>query len=295
MVGKMPRNLEWTPELVESFWSKLAHTKLEQLSFSYTVGPLFLKLVRSFLSQKGKHLDFGAGSGYFVKLLLENGYQTAGFDPSNDRQSKLANTVGDHPLFLGTTNQNSTETFDTVFFMEVIEHLLDEDFDSVLDRLISFVKPGGYLIVSTPNNENLEFSKVYCPASDYLFHPWQHVRSFTSLQLKETFEKRNLKTVLEIEGDFSGNVSFYQKAKRFDDIIDFFGPNHFNSIFEKILWRLFNRSTKVLILMRVFRMLSKFPTWTKKVDPYDISQQIQDGVSKIEIGNGSSLVFVFKK
>lgn len=33
---------------------------------------------------------------------------------------------------------------------------------------------GGALIITTPNEENLEDNMVYCPVSNTIFHRWQH-------------------------------------------------------------------------------------------------------------------------
>jgi hypothetical protein len=66
---------------------------------------------------------------------------------------------------------------------EVIEHILDEQLDATLRRLADLTRPGGILVVTTPNNEDLELGMVYCPVSNTLFHRWQHVRSFTDISL----------------------------------------------------------------------------------------------------------------
>ena len=63
--------------------------------------------------------------------------------------------------------------------VEVIEHILDEQLDETLGRLAALTKPAGTLVVTTPNNEDLDLGMAYCPVSNLLFHRWQHVRSFT--------------------------------------------------------------------------------------------------------------------
>jgi hypothetical protein len=40
------------------------------------------------------------------------------------------------------------------------------------------LKPGGLLVVTTPNNEDLDLGLSYSPETNTLFHRWQHVRSF---------------------------------------------------------------------------------------------------------------------
>ena len=175
----MVKRIHWTPQLVSTFWDGVAQTELDNLSFGKVAGPDFIELISKFLVPGGRHLDFGAGSGHVLQILLDRGLNAAGFDPSPDRQALLFNKIGGHQNFLGVQGADSNEQYDVVLLMEVIEHILDDDFQQVLERVAMFVKPGGSLIVSTPNNENLETASVYCPVSDIFFHPWQHVRSFT--------------------------------------------------------------------------------------------------------------------
>ena len=70
------------------------------------------------------------------------------------------------------------EKFDTVFLIETIEHLSDHHLETTMKQIYSVLKPGGCLVISTPNKEDLEASKVYCPVSKLVFHPMQHLRSW---------------------------------------------------------------------------------------------------------------------
>jgi hypothetical protein len=42
-------------------------------------------LVGQYLSESKRHLDFGAGDGNFVRLLVDHGMPTAAFEPSPAR------------------------------------------------------------------------------------------------------------------------------------------------------------------------------------------------------------------
>lgn len=209
----MVKRIEWTPALVNKFWDGVAQTDLDNLSFGKVAGPQFIELIGNYLLQGHSYLDFGAGSGHVMQLLLDRGLSVAGFDPSPDRQALLLEKIGNHKNFLGVKGADSDEQFDVVILMEVVEHVLDEDFSSVLARVSRFVKPGGYLVVSTPNNENLETSSVYCPVSDTLFHPWQHVRSFTPSQLEKCFKSIGFSTDFVALADFSCDAELIEKYK----------------------------------------------------------------------------------
>ena len=210
----MVNKIQWTSQLVNKFWDGVAQTELDNLSFGKVAGPQFLDLISNYLIQGRSYLDFGAGSGHVLQLLLDRGLNAAGFDPSPDRQTLLLEKIGKHKNFLGVKGGESNEQFDVVLLMEVVEHVLEEDFSSVLARVSSFVKPGGFLIVSTPNNENLESSSVYCPVSDTLFHPWQHVRSFTPSQLADCFKKVGFTTNFLALADFSCDAALIETYKK---------------------------------------------------------------------------------
>jgi SAM-dependent methyltransferase len=214
----MVKRIEWTPQLVNKFWDGVAQTELDSLSFGKIAGPQFLQFISSYLVQGRSYLDFGAGSGHVLNLLLDRGLSAAGFEPSPARQALLLKKIGQHKHFLGVKGADSNEQFDVVLLIEVVEHILDEDFSSVLDRVASFVKSGGYLVISTPNNENLDYSSVYCPISDTFFHRWQHVRSFTPSQLEDCFKKIGFSTDFLALADFSSDAALIETYKKSDEV-----------------------------------------------------------------------------
>ncbi|CAM5771658.1 class I SAM-dependent methyltransferase [Bosea minatitlanensis] len=174
----IPERLKWTPELVNRFWNGIAQTSLVQLNFAKQAGPSLLAAIKHLLSRQGQILDFGAGDGDLVRLLCEQGFQAAAYEPAEGRISALETSLSGIPGFLGVIGPQAKHLFDVVIMSEVIEHVLDEELDVTLNRLAEFTRPGGTLIITTPNNENLEMGMIYCPVSNQLFHRWQHVRSF---------------------------------------------------------------------------------------------------------------------
>jgi hypothetical protein len=67
----------------------------------------------------------------------------------------------------------------------------------MLGEIRRILKPGtGYLFVTTPNNENLEASTVFCPECGAVFHRYQHLRSFTIESLEELMRSHGFATTL---------------------------------------------------------------------------------------------------
>ena len=180
-----PARLRWTPELVRRFWDGFPQTNLESYAFAKQGGLSLLIAIDHLLPRDGEVLDFGAGGGELVRMLCERGYKAAAYEPAENRVASLELSLARTPGFLGLISKGATRNFDVVLMTEVIEHVLDEELDATLNCLAELTKPGGTLIVTTPNNEDLELGTVYCPVSNLLFHRWQHVRSFTDETLAD--------------------------------------------------------------------------------------------------------------
>lgn len=98
-------------------------------------------------------LDIGSGAGVGAKLLAD----TIGIDHVtcvDISVQALSETVkkGFSPLIAsaeGTVLPFRNDTFDVVVIDEVIEHLVDTD--SIMNEIHRVLKPGGQLVLSTPN------------------------------------------------------------------------------------------------------------------------------------------------
>ena len=190
------QRLVWTPELVERFWTGVAQTRLTEYDFARQGGKSLIIAVEHYLPKDGRILDFGAGNGELVELLLDRRYQVAAYEPSRGREGYLLDHLGGRDGFLGVLGPESQEQFDAVLMVEVIEHILDQEFDRALRRVRGMLKEGGTLIVTTPNNEDLELGVTYCPVSNLLFHRWQHVRSFTAESLSTLLSQYGISPIV---------------------------------------------------------------------------------------------------
>lgn len=198
-----PQPLRWTPELVQRFWDGFAQTSLEALSFSRTAGALLVDAVAHHLPPGTRCVDFGAGSGDLCAELLRRGLPTAAYEPSTRRCGSIRARFGAEPHFLGLIDGGTRESFDVLFAVEVLEHVLDEEWKPTLRRLTRSLKAGGLVIVTTPNNENLELGACYCPVSNLTFHRWQHVRSFTAATLSRALRQVGIEPIVTHQLEFS--------------------------------------------------------------------------------------------
>jgi 2-polyprenyl-3-methyl-5-hydroxy-6-metoxy-1,4-benzoquinol methylase len=103
---------------------------------------------------RGRALDYGAGIGNFTRKLLASGRfeQIDGADILL-RPENLPSTIRWHRLDLNDADAIPATSFDVVIAAEVIEHL--ENPRQVAREWFQILKPGGTLILSTPNNESI--------------------------------------------------------------------------------------------------------------------------------------------
>ncbi|OQX63349.1 MAG: hypothetical protein B5M56_03335 [Desulfococcus sp. 4484_241] len=130
----------------------------------------------------GKLLEIGACNDLLLKECQKMGWDVVGLDLSENTSELIVQHDATEPLPF-------PEKFDCIVALEVIEHLVDTD--TFLENMADGLKPGGVLILSTPNllfwiNRLLMFfgQKPKICYEDY------HVRMFVWKDLKQRLEKR---------------------------------------------------------------------------------------------------------
>ncbi|MBF0569948.1 MAG: methyltransferase domain-containing protein [Candidatus Omnitrophica bacterium] len=101
---------------------------------------------------KGKVLDLGCGSGESSLKLAELGFQVTGADMDVGR-FKYHDRLSFVPCDLKDPLNIPPGTYDYVIFLEVIEHIYNPGM--VMAEISRVLKPGGRLIISTPNVSNI--------------------------------------------------------------------------------------------------------------------------------------------
>lgn len=102
--------------------------------------------------RNGKVLDLGCGDGDYSKRLKDLGFEIVASDIDIGR-FKYHNVIKFETSNLDKPLPFLENSFDYVLFLEVIEHLYNPDF--VIGQIAKVLKPGGTLIMSTPNILNL--------------------------------------------------------------------------------------------------------------------------------------------
>ena len=145
-----------------------------------------LNLINSLQPQKGRLLDIGAGTGDFLSVAKNDGWQTIGVEPS-ERAKSIAKNKG--VSFVEETSELENQSFDVISMWHVLEHV--PDLDKQIKELKRLLKPTGTLIIAVPNFKSFDakYYGKFWAAYDVPIHFWH----FSKTAIKLLFEKEEMK------------------------------------------------------------------------------------------------------
>ena len=210
-------DVEWTHDKIGRFWDYISENRAyNKQFFGLRSGRHVARLINNTLKFKtfDRILDMSCGKGDVLEACLtylQSGQYAYGTDFSDKNVEYVNEKFKDSSFFKEARSLQSypscysTEFFDLVIITEVVEHLSDQDLDSMLKESNRLLAPGGYICITTPNSEDLEANKVMCPDCGCMFHRWQHLRSWTPNLLQDTLEKYSFKPVFVKPMEWSGS------------------------------------------------------------------------------------------
>ena len=158
-----------------------------------------LNLINSLQPNKGRILDIGAGTGDFLSVAKQNGWQTIGVEPS---EKAKAIALKKEVSFVEDTAELENHSFDVITMWHVLEHV--PNLDNQIKELKRLLKPNGSLIVAVPNFKSFDakYYGAFWAAYDVPIHFWH----FSKNAIQALFEKEGmqLEKVLPMKFD-----SFY--------------------------------------------------------------------------------------
>jgi len=141
---------------------------------------VIFQFFRSLNLENPRILDFGCGTGWLSEMLSKYGHVT-GVDLAESAIATAKSRVPQGTFFAGDIFKISlpSDHFDVVVSQEVIAHVPDQV--AYLDRAADVLKPGGHLIITTPNKFVIERSDVFPPQPPEHLEKWLTIRGLKNL------------------------------------------------------------------------------------------------------------------
>lgn len=190
------------------------HISLEVMSKADKFNQWMAETIAPYVS--GKTLEIGSGLGNISRHFIDNNYQItlSDIDPyylvilKNQFQNR--NNVK-HIISIDLQSSHFAESykefenkFDTVFYLNVLEHLEFEDLAIKNSQFL--LKPGGSLIVLVP-----AYTFLYSPMDKAL----DHYRRYTQKRLNHVFQRNNMVVTKSFYFNFLGiGAWIYGKIKK---------------------------------------------------------------------------------
>jgi SAM-dependent methyltransferase len=142
-------------------------------------------------------LDLGSGDGLVFNMLKQNGYHAVALDISRNALKFLHG----EKLVQGAANQLplSSKSFDLIISCEMLEHIPNSIYRSVLDEIMRVTKK--YILITVPYREKLQWNFARCPDCGCIFNGAYHVKSFNDDDIKfllESFKCIKLNRIVKV-------------------------------------------------------------------------------------------------
>ena len=133
----------------------------------------------------GRLLDVGAGTGYFAKYMLEQGWDVVALEPDETARKVALDKLDLHLHPLESLATQTAASFDVITLWHVLEHV--HDVRGYMDHFRKLLKPGGSLLIAVPNHTSrdaIQYAGKWA-AYDVPRHLWH----FSPLSVEKLFQK----------------------------------------------------------------------------------------------------------
>lgn len=199
----------WTPEAVRRFWDFQGDNEASEHGFfSRKFAPRIVGLAERHVELAGPVLDVGCGPGFLCEELLRRGHVVGGVDASKRNAARVRARLSGRAGFLGAAVGEGESlpladaALGALFLVEVLEHVAAGPRARLLGELRRVLRPGGVLVATTPNQEDLDARKLACPECGCVFHRVQHQESLDAALLASLLGSHGFEPV------FLGAVNF---------------------------------------------------------------------------------------
>lgn len=140
----------------------------------------------------GNLLDYGCGTGEFIKKGKEKGWDVTGYEPTAGAYEGMDDSIKPY-IFKSLDTTAYKKHFHVITLWHVLEHI--SDLEATMKQLKKMLRPDGILIIAVPNNESYDADhyKEFWAAYDLP----RHLYHFSKKTMKQliTSHKLKLKTI----------------------------------------------------------------------------------------------------
>lgn len=140
----------------------------------------FQAMLATIMALPGKRvLEIGVNPGQFTEMLVQAGYAVSGTDLFPEHRAEVWQRLGVEVRRWNIDNEAPpypAASFDIIVFSEVIEHLANPPLEA-LETFAQLLAPGGYLVISTPNQFYVK-SRLRTLFDVVLLQPFDHDEEF---------------------------------------------------------------------------------------------------------------------
>jgi SAM-dependent methyltransferase len=139
----------------------------------------------------GSFLDIGAGNGALVGVAVDYGYQVSGIDVHPTYADAVRRLGVEFLLGDAASYDFGDRRFDVIALGDVIEHLPNPP--ALMKRVVSLLKPGGLIWLSTPNYEGVWTRALR--ERDAMWMEGEHLQLFCLRSLRRLVDDHGLAMV----------------------------------------------------------------------------------------------------
>jgi SAM-dependent methyltransferase len=118
----------------------------------YMLGQKF-QLIRQFIPEWQKVLDYGTGEGTFTEYLLKKGLDAEGIEPSELARDNFKSRTG-KTLYPNLISLPAGKEYDAISMWHVLEHI--HQLRDTMEKLVSVLRKKGVMAIAVPNQNSID-------------------------------------------------------------------------------------------------------------------------------------------